>query len=78
MKRKTDLKQIYNANEIHKFDNGVYANSGAFNYSFTPSTWMTGLLNTYLTSIPLDPINNNASPSSTGIYTYWYINVYGE
>lgn len=77
-KRKTDLKTIYNANEIHKFDNGQYANSGAFIYSNTLSTWMTGLVGTYLTSVPVDPINNGWALSTTGIYNYIYINVYGE
>ncbi len=77
-KRKTDLKTIYNANEIHKLDYGYYANSGAFIYSSTVSTWMTGLAGTYLTSVPVDPINITLAWFSTWAYNYKYRNTYGE
>lgn len=78
MKRKTDLKQIYNANEIYKFDNGIYPHSGLWMYSSTPSTWLTGLVGTYLTSVPTDPINNGSTVFDTGQYSYRYLNSYGE
>ena len=78
VKRKTDLKQIYNANEIYQMDRWVYPHSGYWIFSSTPSTWMTWLIGTYLSSVPIDPINNGVSPFDTWYYAYRYLNVYGE
>ena len=78
-KRKTDLKQIFSANEIHLFDNGVYARphnanltSGAYDmFDVWPNSQNTqpriSWLATYMTSIPVDPINDWATD-----VTAWY------
>ncbi len=78
-KRKIDLKAIYNANEIHKLDYGYYAASGSYVQSSAAQprmSWLTG----YLSSLPVDPINDyiSASPLATGTYLYTYISLYGE
>ena len=84
--RKTDLRTIYNANEIYFVDNGNYARSNACAYningchSFSMS-WayriitLTGIL----TTIPVDPLNirtNFSINQATWDYYYQYGNVY--
>ena len=68
-KRKTDLKQIYSANEIHMLDFGVYAKprnpnitTGDYDIivranSENTQPWISGLV-AYMTSLPVDPIND--------------------
>ncbi len=91
-KRKTDLRTIYNANEIHFTDNGFYATT--VNDAFP--TWYGGAWCPYcyvgsndgvsmrisgfagiLTSVPVDPINIGSNPRSTGDFMYLYGNVVG-
>ncbi len=73
-KRKTDLSSIYNANEVYRLDNGVYANPGSDRWSYnTPALWITWLAGTYMTSVPVDPVNNGPN-NVTGQYTYRYRN----
>ena len=76
-RRKTDLKTIYNANEIVKLDKWKYANQGVDRDSiaYTPATWIPDLL-TVMTSVPFDPIHN-ASLYNTGWYSYYYRNLEG-
>jgi type II secretion system protein G len=84
-KRKTDLRTIYNANEIYFTDNQRYplAYSGS-SYNTTHSTYSrspswTGLLIGYLTSMPVDPINSPdwvPRSTTTPTYTYAYYGVY--
>ncbi len=95
-KRKVDLKTIYNANEIYKVDNGVYPKpnnltrtSGDYNmdfqiYSYNTQPWISGLAS-YLTTIPVDPINTyeylaaqGHPPRYTGNFVYQYSRVLND
>lgn len=90
-KRKTDLKQIYTANEIYLLDNSAYvkphnavdtwcnvwANCYVYSYN-AASNWITTLTG-ILTSVPVDPLNTASWwPWHTGNYTYVYGNVYSS
>jgi len=81
-KRKADLRQIANALEIYLLDNGSYPlahatdyNVQAYRFSNATQPWIPGLTE-ILTSIPIDPINNNTYPYNTGWRLYSYGNVY--
>ncbi len=84
-KRKVDLRTIANANEIHRFDYGVYAKAGTCSYNvggcYIYSTggynpWIP-MLSGVMSSLPKDPINNLPTPfSTTGNYSYMYGNVH--
>ena len=89
--RKTDLKQIYSANEIFLLDNSsypkphnavgtgcnVWANCYVYSY-LAPSSRITTLTG-ILTSVPVDPLNTASwGPRHTGNYTYVYGNVYSS
>ena len=92
-KRKTDLKQIYNALEIFRLDNSDYpiaANAVSWSMSInSPNgvysrhtsnrlTTLTGIL----TSVPSDPLNIiatwNGGPWRDGNYVYFYWAVFNS
>ncbi len=92
-KRKVDLRTLYNVFEVYRLDNGDYPDAtnastqcaygnncgvGSRQYSTTAGQWISGLVGTYVSSLPLDPINNGSQPYPfyTGQYTYYYGNVY--
>lgn len=52
-KRRGDIEQIRTALEFYRTDNGYYPSTG--NGSFTDVSGLTGLLSTYIPSIPSDP-----------------------
>ncbi len=84
-KRKVDLKTIYNSLALYFLDNSVYLTpwTGSINssdkvYSVNQWGWMTGLWN-YMTSAPVDPINNDTKPWRIDRwYSYVYHNVYSS
>ncbi len=75
--RKTDFRNIYNANQIHKIDNGIYANQLMLQQSHSTSAAnrITGL-QAILGTVPRDPINND-NHRLTGGYSYYYYSVDG-
>ncbi len=76
-KRKTDFRNIYNAETIFKLDNGRYAQTwAAIFYSYNVSTWLAELSGV-MSSIPVDPINNTTNNRTTGGYNYYYSNYDG-
>ena len=89
--RKVDLTSLNSVFSIYLLDNGEYPWSANSTNSSCPRSWYTvcgvnskqtapwisGLVDTYITSLPIDPINNYASyPFYTGIYSYRYGEVY--
>lgn len=81
-KRKADIKVIANWLEIYFIDNNSFPGAGTSNYnnvlsvnSVQSQPRITGLTN-YLTSLPVDPRNNWASPWTTWSYSYTYGWVY--
>ncbi len=70
-KRKTDLRTIYNANEIYFIDTGVYppddtpgGSPGAWRHSYVAAPWIPALSG-ILSSIPVDPINTHVGGTAT-------------
>ena len=83
-KRKADLRVIYNANEIHKLDNWVYARAYLCAYdtpwchvnSVQSGAMRIPMLSGIISSIPQDPINViNGAVRDTGSFVYQYGNV---
>lgn len=83
-KRKTDIRTIYNADEIYKVDNWSYTlwGSCAYNancYVYSSAASWSAMLTWIITSMPVDPINSGAPTWwATGNYTYWYGNIYNS
>lgn len=81
VRRKADLKQIYNALQMYYDENGKYPTAGACAYgsncyisSYSGKNWFTAL-SPWMSTQPMDPTNNLASPWIDGHYSYTYGNV---
>lgn len=86
-KRKTDFTQIHNALLIYNTDNGWYPqssnisgscalNANCYRYSLDGAPWISAISG-YMTSIPVDPINNGLTPWGTAEnYSYAYGNIW--
>ncbi len=81
VRRKADLKQIYNALQMYYDENGKYPPAGTcaygsscFIYSIAGKDWFS-VLSPWMSTQPLDPTNNLASPWADGHYSYTYGNV---
>lgn len=73
--RKNDIRVIKQAVEEYAVINGSYPNTGgAWVQSTSPGTWITQLNSGYLKKLPIDPINNTASPwiTTSANYSYAY------
>ncbi len=79
-KRKTDLRNIYNALEIYFVDNTTYplpyawASYNTNHYTYSTSTGWSAFISGYMTSVPVDPINTPggvAFGATTRTYTYY-------
>ena len=80
------MRVIFNANEIYRLDNGLYARANYCPYdtggchvnSVTSGAMWIPALSGIISSIPQDPINiiiNTSSVRDTGSYFYQYGNV---
>lgn len=81
VRRKADLKQIYNALQMYYDENGKYPQAGACAYgsncyvaSTAGKSWFTAL-SFWMATQPMDPINNAYYPYVNGNYSYIYGNV---
>lgn len=82
-RRMADLEQIRTALELYYDSNGYYPQSGCgwdcndYRYSYNPASWaaLAADLRPYLSSLPVDPINSQCGPWTTGCYSYAYGNV---
>lgn len=75
-KRKSDLEQIRAALEQYRADNGSYPATG-WQLSTSGSSWLTGLVPTYMDAVPVDPKNTGAGPTTNPygyVYAYWSTN----
>ena len=80
-RRIQDLKQIQNALEMYRNDNGKYpamcGNDGwcrSYQLTTAPTTWITlqNALSKYISKLPVDPINKLIMPFGAGGYSYMY------
>lgn len=66
-RRRSDVEQLRSALEMYRADNGNYPNTGA-EYLRATDTSLSTLLTTYLSPMPVDPIQSSGSDGNS----YWY------
>lgn len=76
-KRISDLRQIRNALELYRQDNGVYPSIGGQTCNSTtgPTDWPSNfktLMAPYISSLPLDPEHSKATCNATSGWYYYY------
>lgn len=70
-RRLTDMKSIVAALELYALDNATYPNTGAGSWvnSLAGTQWIPGLAPTYISVVPIDPVNTY-STSLEVVYHY--------
>lgn len=76
-KRQLDLKQLQTALELYYQDNGSYPNvCWGSNYEAVGANYIPGLAPTYISKLPLDPLQGQSCPGGIGDNsnkrTYYY------
>jgi len=71
-RRKADLHQIQLALEMYYDDNDHYPMVVSQVLSTAGSSWIPGLSPSYMSAIPVDPINDGTTPWNGNGYAYWY------
>lgn len=85
-RRKSDLREIRTALQAYYNDNGRYpsiappcaadGNNGCYVRSTSGTSWIPGLVPTYIKALPQDPLNTaTQDPYNPGQFTYAYGNV---
>ncbi|MBI4224777.1 MAG: type II secretion system protein [Candidatus Sungbacteria bacterium] len=79
-RRIADLNQIRTALNFYYDSNNAYPSVGGWVYSISSSAWIPGLSPTYISTVPIDPVNTGCPAGSpwTGGSAYCYVYGYPQ